>query len=66
MAKGKVSSWNTDRGYGFIQSDNRESVFCHVNDFTPRAEPEVGQRVEFDIVKDDRKDKLRADNIRMV
>jgi cold shock CspA family protein len=66
LAFGKVKHWNDDKGFGFILADDGESYFAHINDFKPRAEPDVGQRVQFDIAMDDRKQKPRADNVRAV
>jgi cold shock CspA family protein len=66
MATGKVSNWNADRGFGFIKTDAGDSHFAHINNFNPRIEPEIGQRVQFEVVQDDRKGKSRADNVRPI
>jgi cold shock CspA family protein len=66
MTTGTVIKWDPDRGFGFIKTEDNDSYFAHLNDFNPRVEPEPGDRVQFEIVMDDRKSKLRADKIRVI
>ncbi|MDZ4730626.1 MAG: DUF1294 domain-containing protein [Xanthomonadales bacterium] len=47
---GKVTHWNTQKGYGFITPDSGDkNVFVHISSFTPRVEPpELDQAVSFE------------------
>lgn len=61
--EGKVKWFNEAKGYGFIQQDNGPDVFVHYSaikneGFKTLAE---GQRVEFDIVEDEKG--LKAANV---
>jgi CspA family cold shock protein len=54
--EGKVKWFNETKGYGFIQQDNGPDVFVHFSavsgdGFKTLAE---GQRVQFDIVEDEK------------
>ena len=61
--EGKVKWFNESKGYGFIQQDNGADVFVHFSaisgdGFKTLAE---GQRVQFDIVEDEKG--LKAANV---
>lgn len=61
--EGKVKWFNESKGYGFIQQDNGPDVFVHFSaikseGFKTLAE---GQRVQFDIVEDEKG--LKAANV---
>ena len=61
--EGKVKWFNESKGYGFIQQDNGPDVFVHYSaikseGFKTLAE---GQRVQFDIVEDEKG--LKAANV---
>ena len=66
MNSGTVKFFNTTKGFGFIQPDNGgPDVFVHVSAVersTLRGLVE-GQKVRFDIVKDNRTGKSAADNL---
>ncbi len=64
--EGKVKWFNEAKGYGFIQQDNGPDVFVHFSaikseGFKTLAE---GQRVQFDIVEDEKG--LKAANVTKV
>ena len=53
MAQGKVKWFNDAKGFGFIEQENGDDVFCHFSaisgdGFKSLAE---GDRVTFDVVK---------------
>ncbi|OOZ36099.1 DUF1294 domain-containing protein [Solemya velesiana gill symbiont] len=52
--KGKVSSWNDEKGYGFIEPIGRgKRIFIHINAFTNRSpRPEVNQIVTYALSTD--------------
>ena len=52
--KGKITSWNESRGYGYILPlDGGRQVFIHVSAFSNRGRhPEVGQVVTYSISTD--------------
>ena len=53
-SKGKITHWNDDKGYGFIQPDSGgEKVFVHISEFGPRAEcPGLDEKVSFSLSTD--------------
>lgn len=67
MNTGTVKFFNTTKGFGFIQPDNGSTdVFVHIS-AVQRAGMQglvEGQKVSFDIVKDNRSGKSAAENIR--
>lgn len=54
--KGKIVSWNDEKGYGFIVTPmSDERVFVHINEFANRARrPAVGDSVTYSLSKDAR------------
>ena len=69
MPQGTVKWFNSQKGYGFIQSDDRgQDVFVHISAVERAAMQNLneGQKVSFDIVTDRRTGKLSADNLRTV
>ncbi len=52
--KGKITSWNHDKGFGFIASSNRKkSFFVHISAFNDRQNtPKTGQWVCFRLSTD--------------
>lgn len=65
--KGKIYSWNMDKGFGFIQVENSERrVFAHISEFTHKHPlPKVGELVSFDLFSNPEKQgKFSAKNIR--
>jgi CspA family cold shock protein len=67
MATGTVKFFNTTKGFGFIEQGNGQpDVFVHIS-AVERAGMRTlveGQKVSFDIVKDERKGKSSAENLR--
>ncbi len=61
--KGKITSWNDDRGFGFATPmGGGKRVFIHINAFTNRARrPEVGEVVTY-AISTDRQGRPRAAN----
>lgn len=61
--KGTVKMFNTEKGYGFIRTEDNRDVFFHysslIMDSFKVAEP--GEKVEFELEETDRG--LRATNI---
>jgi uncharacterized membrane protein YsdA (DUF1294 family)/cold shock CspA family protein len=53
--KGKITSWNDEKGYGFVSSlSGGKRVFIHVSAFNNRnRRPEVGQVVTYGISSDE-------------
>lgn len=50
-AQGTVRSWNTDKGFGFIQSAHSSNVFFHVRDFRGAGAPAVGMAVVYEEIQ---------------
>ena len=61
--EGIVKTYNTDRGFGFIQcDDNRKDIFFHISDFPNKHQlPQIGERLKFYV--DHNNGKPRAKNI---
>ena len=51
MSKGIIKRLITDRGYGFIQTEEKEEIFFHITDLQGVAFSSLteGQQVEFEI-----------------
>lgn len=62
-AKGKIVSWNDDKGYGFIApAGGGDQVFVHISAFRNRGNrPGVDDIVNYDVSTDER-GRLRATN----
>jgi uncharacterized membrane protein YsdA (DUF1294 family)/cold shock CspA family protein len=54
--KGKLRSWNDDRGFGFIvPSDGGKDVFLHISALASRdRRPEIGQIITYALSTDDK------------
>ena len=53
--RGTMTFYDEIKGFGFIESEQREdSVFIHISAVEERDSLEVGEQVEFDIVKSER------------
>jgi CspA family cold shock protein len=67
MSTGTVTTFLEDRGFGFIRPvDGGADVFVHVRDISNRDTLRIGERVEFEVVTDERRGKPRADKVRVI
>lgn len=66
MAKGKVKWFNDAKGFGFLEQDNGDDVFCHFSAITGEGFKSLqeGDDVEFEVVKGPKG--LQAANVRKV
>jgi cold shock protein len=66
MAKGKVKWFNDAKGFGFIEQENGDDVFCHFSAITGEGFKSIkeGDDVEFDVVKGAKG--LQAANVRKI
>ncbi|NVK34929.1 MAG: cold-shock protein [Rhodobacteraceae bacterium] len=66
MTIGTVKFFNTTKGFGFIQpEDGSADVFVHISAVERAGMPPLveGQKVSFEVVKDNRSGKSAADNL---
>src|SRR5574338_558739 len=65
--KGKLKSWNDDRGFGFIDPiQGGEQIFVHIKAFSPRSiRPQVNELLWFEIELGP-EGKKRAKNVEFV
>ena len=69
MATGTVKWFNAQKGYGFIQPDDGDKdVFVHISAVERAGLGHLaeGQKIQFDLVSDQRSGKLSAENLRTV
>lgn len=66
MARGKVKWFNDSKGFGFLEQENGEDVFCHFSAITGEGFKSLqeGDAVEFDVVKGPKG--LQAANVKKV
>ena len=66
MAKGKVKWFNDAKGFGFLEQENGEDVFCHFSAITGDGFKSLkeGDDVEFDVAKGQKG--LQAANVRKI
>lgn len=52
-AKGKIVSWNDERGFGFIHPNNSDKqIFVHIKAFSSRKTPLINQIVTYNLSTD--------------
>ncbi|APG88307.1 cold shock protein CspA (plasmid) [Sinorhizobium americanum CCGM7] len=69
MSSGTVKWFNSTKGFGFIQPDDGTTdVFVHISAVERAGLRSLaeGQKVTYDIVRDNRSGKSSADNLRAV
>ena len=65
MATGKVKFFNTDKGFGFITPDTGGTdVFVHVSALQYGDVLREGQTVSYDLGRDRKTGKSKAENVR--
>jgi len=66
MAQGTVTWYESDKGYGFVRSDDGSDVYVHYSQIVTDGHRvlEAGQRVEFEVSDGARGP--QADNLRVV
>ena len=60
--QGTVKKWQDDKGFGFIETQNGDSVFFHVSEFRAKRRPNIGEAVVFSIGRDNQ-GRLRATEV---
>ena len=63
--KGKIQTWNDDKGYGFIQPDDKsKNIFLHISGLNNGRRPRIGDRISYQIERD-RSNRLSAKNAQL-
>ncbi len=49
---GKIKSYNEEKGFGFIETDDNNSLFFHISEYRPPRTPPINERVVFQLGTD--------------
>ena len=60
--QGRVTKWQDDKGFGFIETAAGESVFFHVSEFKAQRRPAIGEEVVFSVSYDNQR-RLQAKEV---
>jgi uncharacterized membrane protein YsdA (DUF1294 family)/cold shock CspA family protein len=60
--QGHIKKWQDDKGFGFIETENGDSVFFHINEFKARRRPNVGEQVVFTLGHDNQR-RMQASDV---
>ena len=60
--QGRVTKWQDDKGFGFIETADGESVFFHVSEFKAQRRPAIGEEVIFSVGYDNQR-RLQAKEV---
>ena len=60
--QGRVTKWQDDKGFGFIETAAGESVFFHVSEFKAQRRPAIGEEVIFSVGYDNQR-RLQAKEV---
>ena len=60
--QGRVTKWQDDKGFGFIETAAGESVFFHVSEFKAQRRPAIGEEVVFSVGYDNQR-RLQAKDV---
>ena len=60
--QGRVTKWQDDKGFGFIEIAAGESVFFHVSEFKAQRRPAIGEEVVFSVGYDNQR-RLQAKDV---
>ena len=64
-AKGKITTWNSDKGFGFITPNiGRKQVFVHIKAFSHRKKQDETNNTVSYIVSDDKDGRVCANKVR--
>jgi CspA family cold shock protein len=69
MARGKIKTWISERGFGFIKPDGGgNDIFVYAREFEKAGltEPEEGERVSYDVDTNTRSGKPAAVNLKAI
>lgn len=50
--QGRITKWQDDKGFGFIENEASESIFFHVSEFRAPRRPQIGEPVVFSMGQD--------------
>ena len=50
--QGRITKWQDDKGFGFIETEAGESVFFHISEFKASRRPANGDEVVFTVAQD--------------